>query len=589
MADVSFLPDELNISVPSGDAWILRLKFTGSNLNGYTTSALLYLNDIDPPVALTVTPVDFETLDISMTSAQMALIDDSAYKWRLRVTLSGQTTTLLGGLFILSGDCMTVNGMQTDGTVIINQSGISPVPTGGTTNQVLAKNSDTDFDFKWNDINVVAGVSSINGSTGVVVIDSDDISDTDKVHQFVTYGERLKLAGIEDLATYYTDGMADARVVAGIAAAGLTAGSTLLYGAGVPSSGTGVDGNFYIDTTAHYIYGPKATTWPTGVSIIGPPGAQGIPSGGTDGQFIAKDGATPFKTKFVSVAPGAGSNVSINGAAAGSPNFNGTTPAAPSGQQNVTFQVSGNSVSGYVPVSSGEMNVQSDWNQTTNTEDDYIKNKPTISGSNTGDETAARIAGINHGTSAKTALVDADEITGQDSEATFGLIRTTWTSVKSFLKTYFDGLYTLSNLGGVPTTRTITATTPITIDNTTSADLSANRTIAIPAATASVNGYATSTQITKLDGIAAGANAYVHPNHSGNVTSAADGATTIAAGVVTRAMMANLTGISVIGKSDAGAGSPAELSMSTLLTMLNTQQITVGTSAPSAGLWIDTN
>jgi hypothetical protein len=65
----------------------------------------------------------------------------------------------------------------------------------------------------------------------------------------------------------------------------------------------------------------------------------------------------------------------------------------------------------------------------------------TNSGTNTGDETAARIATINHGTSAKTSLVDADEITGQDSAASFALIRTTWTNVKTFLKTYFDTLY----------------------------------------------------------------------------------------------------------------------------------------------------
>ncbi len=65
----------------------------------------------------------------------------------------------------------------------------------------------------------------------------------------------------------------------------------------------------------------------------------------------------------------------------------------------------------------------------------------TNSGTNTGDETAARIATINHGALVKTTLVDADEVTGQDSAATFGLIRTTWTNVKAFLKTYFDGVY----------------------------------------------------------------------------------------------------------------------------------------------------
>jgi hypothetical protein len=59
----------------------------------------------------------------------------------------------------------------------------------------------------------------------------------------------------------------------------------------------------------------------------------------------------------------------------------------------------------------------------------------------------------------------------------------------------------------VPKTTTITATTPLLIDNTTSADLSANRTLSIPAASSGVNGYMTGTYATKLDGIATGATA----------------------------------------------------------------------------------
>src|ERR1039458_4675373 len=51
---------------------------------------------------------------------------------------------------------------------------------------------------------------------------------------------------------------------------------------------------------------------------------------------------------------GAGGSVNINGSLVISPNFNGTTPAAPIGDTNVTFQVDGSgNVSAYVPTSGG--------------------------------------------------------------------------------------------------------------------------------------------------------------------------------------------------------------------------------------------
>ena len=67
-------------------------------------------------------------------------------------------------------------------------------------------------------------------------------------------------------------------------------------GSGAPSAGTGVDGDFYIDTTTNTIYGPKAGgVWPaTGVSLIGAPGATGTPgvTGATGATGVGTTGAT---------------------------------------------------------------------------------------------------------------------------------------------------------------------------------------------------------------------------------------------------------------------------------------------------------
>ncbi|WP_439372906.1 hypothetical protein [Bradyrhizobium sp. DASA03120] len=54
-------------------------------------------------------------------------------------------------------------------------------------------------------------------------------------------------------------------------------GNAVLYGAADPTAGDGIDGDFWINTTSHFIFGPKAAgAWPAGASLIGPQGPQGI-------------------------------------------------------------------------------------------------------------------------------------------------------------------------------------------------------------------------------------------------------------------------------------------------------------------------
>lgn len=55
-------------------------------------------------------------------------------------------------------------------------------------------------------------------------------------------------------------------------------GKTVRYGDGAPSNALGADDDFYIATDTSMIYGPKtAGAWPVGKSLIGPPGGGGPP------------------------------------------------------------------------------------------------------------------------------------------------------------------------------------------------------------------------------------------------------------------------------------------------------------------------
>ena len=65
-------------------------------------------------------------------------------------------------------------------------------------------------------------------------------------------------------------------------------GSTILSGSGAPGGGTGVDGDFYINTANWNIYGPKAGgSWPAGVALEG-----------TDGVSLNWEGAWVTATAY---------------------------------------------------------------------------------------------------------------------------------------------------------------------------------------------------------------------------------------------------------------------------------------------------
>jgi hypothetical protein len=86
----------------------------------------------------------------------------------------------------------------------------------------------------------------------------------------------------------------------------------------------------------------------------------------------------------------------------------------------------------------------------------------------------------------------------------------------------------------------------------------------------------TAAEVRTLLNVADGANNYVHPNHSGDVTSVADGATTIQPDVVDNTKLANMSANRLKGRSTAGVGDPEDLQISALTEELS----------PTSGDWL---
>ncbi len=90
----------------------------------------------------------------------------------------------------------------------------------------------------------------------------------------------------------------------GVSGAAGTDGKTILNGATAPSPTDGVDGDFYVNTSASVLFGPKALgAWPaTGVSLVGPAGTNG--ADGVTGATGATGAQGPGGATGATGAPG---------------------------------------------------------------------------------------------------------------------------------------------------------------------------------------------------------------------------------------------------------------------------------------------
>jgi len=112
-----------------------------------------------------------------------------------------------------------------------------------------------------------------DGSITISGITPDAVGDLEDRDDYDVENEGFVFFAIDEGALYIRvgeSGWSDAVMVRGMDG---TDGRTILSGTADPTT-EGEDGDFYINTDTSTLFGPKASgTWPSGVSLVGAPGA----------------------------------------------------------------------------------------------------------------------------------------------------------------------------------------------------------------------------------------------------------------------------------------------------------------------------
>jgi hypothetical protein len=191
---------------------------------------------------------------------------------------SDPTTEGVNGDFYLNTNTNTIFGPKSGGTWQSGTSLVGPTGASGSDGADGADGSD--------------GNTILNGTIDPTTegVDGDFYYRTDTQEMFgpkaTTWPAGVGISGTD--GTNGTDG---------------TDGNTVLNGTVDPTT-EGVDGDFYINTTSDTIFGPKSTTWPSGVSLVGPTGSDGadgvgMPAGGVENDVVAKNSGTNYDFKYI--------------------------------------------------------------------------------------------------------------------------------------------------------------------------------------------------------------------------------------------------------------------------------------------------
>ena len=177
---------------------------------------------------------------------------------------SGATVT---GFVVTMSDSSTYNGMN---SLLFGSDALCTIPASGNGNITLSRTLTSADAASQHTCKLQVSENGANKEVDFTfnVEKAVEFGDTSVILPSVTNGQVLG--------------------VANGAFAMIQPSSTIWNGTGAPSASLGGNGDFYIDTQAEKIYGPKASgSWPSfGVSLVGPtgaPGAQG-PMGQNAGQ-----------------------------------------------------------------------------------------------------------------------------------------------------------------------------------------------------------------------------------------------------------------------------------------------------------------
>lgn len=136
----------------------------------------------------------------------------------------------------------------------------------------------------------IPGISGVNGNNGRTILNGPiDPAPTTGNHgdlyintsTWMLFGPNASGSWINSRSIIGLQGLQGPQGPPGVNA------NTILHGNGTPSALTGNNGDFYLDTSAHKLFGPKTSgAWGTGVHLTGPqgiPGPQGQPGPATGG------------------------------------------------------------------------------------------------------------------------------------------------------------------------------------------------------------------------------------------------------------------------------------------------------------------